>query len=82
MTKDIRESINLLEQKRKQDLYDSDEHLWLEEQARALQNNQFDKLDRENLAQYLLEMPIKERRELRSRFVILLQHILKVSISN
>ena len=59
-------------------LYEADEHAWIARQIGALRSGRLDELDRDNLAEYLTEMTIRDRRELRSRFVVLLQHLLKV----
>jgi hypothetical protein len=37
-----------------------------------------DDLDKEHLIQYLTEMTIRDRRELRSRLTVLFQHLLKI----
>jgi hypothetical protein len=58
-------------------LYEADEHLWIEHQIAALRNGNLDRLDRDHLVEYLTEMTIRDRRELTSRFKVLLQHILK-----
>ena len=59
------------------DLYEADEHLWIEAQIEALRTGRTDQLDRAHLIEYLTEMTIRDRRELRSRLVVLLIHLLK-----
>lgn len=58
-------------------LYETDEHQWLLDQIALMQANKMEAVDRGNLIQYLTEMTIRDRRELGSRFVRLLQHMLK-----
>ena len=60
------------------DLYEADEHLWIEAQIEALRTGRTDRLDRAHLIEYLTEMTISDRRELKSRLATLLIHLLKV----
>lgn len=60
------------------DLYEADEHRWIEAQIEALRTGRTDQLDRAHLIEYLTEMTIRDRRELRSRLTVLLNHLLKV----
>lgn len=62
------------------DLYQTDEHEWLARQAAALRSGRLQDIDRNNLAEFLDDMAINQRRELRSRFTVLLQHLLKVRV--
>jgi hypothetical protein len=59
-------------------LYEVDEHRWIEQQIALIETGEFDRLDRKNLVQFLTEMTIRDRRELRSRLVVLLIHLLKI----
>jgi hypothetical protein len=59
-------------------LYEADEHVWIARQIDALRSGRLDELDRESLVEYLTEMTIRDRRELKSRLVVLLQHLLKL----
>lgn len=61
-------------------LYEADEHAWIARQIEALQDGNLDRLDRANLAEYLTEMTVRDRRELRSRLTVLLQHLLKMQL--
>lgn len=61
-------------------LYEQDEHAWVEQQIALMREGKLDLLDREHLIQYLTEMTIRDRRELRSRITVLLQHLLKVQL--
>ncbi len=60
------------------DLYERDEHEWIAAQIAALKSGQMNRLDREDLIEFLSEMTIRDRRELRSRLTVLLLHLLKV----
>ena len=62
------------------DLYESDEHEWLARQAAALRSGRLRDIDRNNLAEFLDEMAIGHRRELRNRFTVLLHHQLKAQM--
>jgi hypothetical protein len=59
-------------------LYLRDEHAWIAEQIAALTDRQLNRLDRADLIEYLTEMTIRDRRELRPRLVVLLHHLLKL----
>ncbi len=59
------------------DLYEADETLWLEETARLVSAGRFDAIDAVNLAEYLTSMSIRDRRQVMSRLVVLLKHLLK-----
>ena len=59
-------------------LYDADEHAWLLRQIAALRDGRLRDIDRDTLADYLTDMTIRDRRELKSRFAVLLQHLLKL----
>jgi uncharacterized protein DUF29 len=57
--------------------YDEDFFGWTEEQARLLRAGEFSQLDIENIAEELESMGRSIRRELRSRLIVLLAHMLK-----
>jgi hypothetical protein len=59
-------------------LYERDEHEWIAAQISALESGQMNRLDRGNLIEFLSEMTIRDRRELRSRLTVLLLHLLKI----
>jgi hypothetical protein len=59
------------------ELYESDETAWLEETAELVRSKRFDQLDSGNLAEYLSDMAKRDRREVFSRLVVLLAHLLK-----
>lgn len=58
-------------------LYLEDETAWLDMTAQLVAEGRFDELDRENLQEFLLGMARRDRREVFSRLVVLLAHLLK-----
>lgn len=58
-------------------LYTADETAWLQETADQVRAGRFAELDRDNLAEYLTDMAKRDRREVVSRLVVLLAHLLK-----
>lgn len=58
-------------------LYEVDETAWLEQTAELVRNHRFDELDPATLVEYLTDMAKRDRREVFSRLVILLAHLLK-----
>jgi hypothetical protein len=57
--------------------YDDDFFAWTQEQARLLRDGELADVDAENLAEEIESMGKSDRREIRSRLVILLTHLLK-----
>ena len=57
--------------------YESDFVLWSERQAQLLRSQKYDQLDLPNLLEELDAMGASQRKELRSRLVVLLMHLLK-----
>jgi hypothetical protein len=58
-------------------MYEQDETAWLEEMAKLVSQRRFDELDHEHLQEYLLDMARRDKREVLSRLVVLLSHLLK-----
>lgn len=58
-------------------LYEVDETAWLETTAEFVRQGRFDEIDRDTLAEYLTDMAKRDRREVFSRLVVLLSHLLK-----
>ena len=54
-----------------------DETAWLETTAELVRIGRFDGIDRHALAEYLADMARRDRREVWSRLVVLLTHVLK-----
>ncbi len=57
--------------------YEKDVLLWSQEQARALRERDFSKLDIEHLADEIEDVGKSEKRELANRMAVLLAHLLK-----
>lgn len=57
--------------------YDTDLALWADEQAELLREGRVHELDLEHLAEEIEGLSRRDRRELQSRFRILLAHLLK-----
>ena len=57
--------------------YETDVILWSQEQARALRERDFSRLDIEHLADEIEDVGRCEKRELASRMAVLLAHLLK-----
>lgn len=58
-------------------LYEIDETAWLDSMAVLARDGRKDELDLPHLAEYLADMTLRERREVESRLVVLLCHLLK-----
>jgi hypothetical protein len=58
-------------------LYDADFFRWTETMAAALRSGDLSQLDLENLAEEIESLGRSDRRELKSRLVVLLHHLLK-----
>jgi Domain of unknown function DUF29 len=62
------------------ELYEADEHAWIERQISSLRDGDLNRLDRANLIAFLTDIAARDRRELGSRLIILYAHILKSNI--
>lgn len=58
-------------------LYIEDETAWLDAMSALVAQGEFERCDRENLSEYLSSMANRDRREVHSRLVVLLTHLLK-----
>ena len=58
-------------------LYERDETAWLEEMSRLAAEGRLSEMDFKNLSEYLADMAKRDRREVFSRLVVLLTHLLK-----
>jgi hypothetical protein len=58
-------------------LYEADETAWLDATADLIRQGRFSEIDHEALAEYLSDMARRDRREVYSRLVVLLSHLLK-----
>lgn len=59
------------------ELYVEDETAWLESMAALIDSGSYSELDFASLQEYLTDMARRDRREVRSRLVVLWLHILK-----
>ena len=57
--------------------YDQDFQLWLEQQTDLLRQKRFDELDLDNLIEEIDAIARKDKREVKSRLIVLLTHLLK-----
>jgi hypothetical protein len=58
-------------------LYEQDETAWLEAMAELARDGRIEDLDLHHLAEYLSDMARRDRREVESRLIVLLAHLLK-----
>jgi len=58
-------------------LYEQDETAWLETMSKLSAEGRYAELDHLNLSEYLADMAKRDRREVYSRLVVLLTHLLK-----
>ena len=58
-------------------LYETDETAWLEQTAALVAQQRLDEVDFEQLSEYLFDMARRDKREVFSRLVTLLTHLLK-----
>src|SRR5947199_7637380 len=58
-------------------LFESDETAWLEAMSDLIQRGSYEELDYQHLAEYLADMAKRDRREVESRLVVLIHHVLK-----
>lgn len=59
------------------ELYESDETAWLDTMADLVRRGAYRELDYAHLEEYLSDMARRDRREVESRLIVLLAHILK-----
>jgi len=58
-------------------LYEVDETAWLDRTAESVRCGRFEEIDTEALAEFLTDLAKRDRREVFSRLVVLLVHLLK-----
>lgn len=58
-------------------LYDTDFFEWTEITAEGLREGRFSQIDLEHVAEEIADMGKRDRRELRSRAIVLIQHLIK-----
>ena len=57
--------------------YNADFFRWTQDTAELIQQRRFDELDLEHLAEEIQDMGLRDHREVRSRFIVLVMHLLK-----
>ena len=60
-----------------QALYETDFNSWIQENILLLKQSRFNEIDADHLIEELEDMAKKDRRELMSRFIVLIAHLLK-----
>jgi hypothetical protein len=58
-------------------LYEQDETAWLDAMAELARDGRVEDLDLSHLAEYLTDMARRDRREVESRLIVLIAHLLK-----
>jgi hypothetical protein len=61
-------------------LYEQDFYLWLQTTATLLKEKQLELVDFDSLIEEIESMGRSEKKELKSRFTILIEHLLKLNI--
>ena len=56
-------------------LHELDEHAWIGKQVEALRSGDYGSLDRDNLAEFLTSVALRDERELESRLAAVLLHL-------
>lgn len=59
-------------------LYDTDFFLWIQHTVEALKQQDFDRVDWDNLIEEVESLGRSEKRELKSRLLVILEHLLKL----
>lgn len=60
-------------------LYEKDFYLWLQTTTELLKNQQLEQIDWENLIEEIESMGRSERKEIKSRLIIIIEHLLKLA---
>lgn len=63
-------------------LYQQDYNLWIEKTIKLIQEKNFNAVDWENLTEELDSLGKSDKRELRNRLIVLLEHLLKLAYWN
>lgn len=64
---------------RESELYQKDYNLWIERTIKLIQEKNFNQVDWENVVEELESLGKSDKRELRNRLVVLLEHLLKLA---
>lgn len=57
--------------------YNTDFFRWTQDTAELIRQRRFDELDLEHVAEEIQDMGLRDHREVRSRFIVLVMHLLK-----
>jgi len=57
-------------------LYEQDETAWLEQTARLVAERRLDEIEHDHLSEYLADMARRDKREVLSRLIVLIAHLL------
>ncbi|AFZ26715.1 protein of unknown function DUF29 [Cylindrospermum stagnale PCC 7417] len=60
------------------ELYEQDFYLWIQTTVKLLQEGKLDQLDIENLIEEIDSMGRREKKELKTRLIVLIEHLLKL----
>jgi hypothetical protein len=63
---------------KRKNLYDQDFYLWIQETVELLKNQQIEQIDWKNLIEEIESMGRSEKKEMKSRLMILIEHLLKL----
>lgn len=61
-----------------QTLYNQDFYSWIQQTVKALKNRDLDRVDWENLIEEIDSMGHSEKKELKSRLLVIIEHLLKL----
>jgi hypothetical protein len=61
-----------------QTLYDRDFYFWLQTTAKLLKEHRFDEVDWENVIEEIESMGRGEKKEIKSRLIVVIEHLLKL----
>jgi hypothetical protein len=61
-----------------QTLYEEDFYLWINETTQLIKENRFEEVDWENLIEEIESMGRSERKEIKNRLIVLIDHLLKL----
>lgn len=77
-TSNINQDLQLSSISESSKLYDRDFYLWTQTTAKLLKEKQLDMVDFDNLIEEIESMGKSERKELKSRLTVLIEHLLKI----
>jgi hypothetical protein len=72
-----KQQLEKVDTQKAQGLYGTDFYRWTQDTAELIRQRRFDELDLEHVAAEIQDMGLRDHREVRSRFIVLLVHLLK-----